>query len=157
MGNRAFIVFDEGGQKPDHGVYLHWNGGPESVLAFLQSLIDRRWTRMDYVSARFCAVASEFFDSEGGDGGLSLGIMGFNPKKPNDSDPGDNGIYYVKGTEKGFEVKHHTKVYKMPFFDAVETSGLEKFSNIVGTIARARIGRVRETKNHLESKKIKTV
>ena len=32
MGNRAVLEFKDG-----TGIYLHWNGGPESVLAFLDA------------------------------------------------------------------------------------------------------------------------
>lgn len=94
MGNKAFVVFKESKtEKPDHGVYLHWNGGPESILGFLEVLKERKWTRMDYASARFVAVVSEMFDGEGNDSGLSVGIMGCTD--PKELDPGDNGIFEV--------------------------------------------------------------
>jgi hypothetical protein len=35
MGNRAVISFSEA--KTATGIYLHWNGGPESILAFLDA------------------------------------------------------------------------------------------------------------------------
>lgn len=99
MGNRAFVVFkEEQDEEPDHGVYLHWNGGPESILAFLEVLRERGWTRMNYASARFTAVVSEFFDDAGDDGGLSLGIMccKVNGKSPISA---DNGLYKVLSLE----------------------------------------------------------
>lgn len=154
MGNRAFVVFEERGDKPDHGVYLHWNGGPESVLAFLQAMLDRGWTRMDYASARFCAVASEFFDSEGEDSGLSLGVMGFDPEKPENSDPGDNGIYYVSMPSEGFTVKHRRETYRMPYIDAVDPGERVKFQEMVNAIQRSRVGRTRETRDHLAKKTV---
>ncbi len=37
MGNRAYVVF-ESGKERSPAVYLHWNGGPESIYAFLHAL-----------------------------------------------------------------------------------------------------------------------
>lgn len=54
MGNRAVISFDENDNAT--GVYLHWNGGPESVLAFLAAakvldltIKERRFSRGDSI------------------------------------------------------------------------------------------------------------
>ncbi len=38
MGNRATIIFTDGKKSFSPAVYLHWNGGPESVYAFLEEL-----------------------------------------------------------------------------------------------------------------------
>ena len=74
MGNRAFVIFEEDGEISP-AVYLHWNGGPESVYPFLDEL-DRRDVRPDiaYAPARFIAVVAEFMDQEHYTG-LSLGVM----------------------------------------------------------------------------------
>jgi len=40
MGNRAVITASEL-QTVGVGIYLHWNGGPESVLAFLDVARER--------------------------------------------------------------------------------------------------------------------
>jgi hypothetical protein len=94
-------------------VYLHWNGGPESVYAFLEEL-DRRGVRADqnYECARFVQVVGEFFtwSTEGdlsdpiyreGAFGLSLGIAN-GPRSDSledlecvQTDHGDNGFYLV--------------------------------------------------------------
>lgn len=67
MGNRA-IVKPEG---KDVGVYLHWNGGIDSVTAFLKycELKQHRGFDDEYGMARFCQVVGNFFG-----GNLSLGI-----------------------------------------------------------------------------------
>lgn len=85
MGNRALIKAV--GQS--HGVYLHWNGGRDSVEAFLKYCELRRFRGFedDYGKARFVQVVANFFG-----GGLSIGIT--------TDDCGstcDNGTYYVKG------------------------------------------------------------
>ena len=71
MGNHASVVFYvPGGTQPDDispTVYLHWNGGPESVYAFLDEM-DRRKVRTGdpaYESARFCHIVGDFFDANG--------------------------------------------------------------------------------------------
>lgn len=101
MGNRATIVFEsEDRTHVSPAVYLHWNGGPESVYAFLAEL-DRRKVRADqcYEVARFIQLVGEFFDVDDGSDGLSLGL--FAP--PKDTMPagmeglnhGDNGSYAI--------------------------------------------------------------
>lgn len=84
MGNRATVTFHKTEDEP--AVYLHWNGGPESVYAFLEEFKKRNYGHDEqYDTARFAQVVGEFFDPDA----LSLGIL------PSASDPGDNGIYYI--------------------------------------------------------------
>ena len=87
MGNRAVVTL----QGNDTGVYLHWNGGPESVLAFVEVCKQRgyRTPAADdfYALARFIGVCHEFFR-----GGLSLGVA---PLGSCDTDNGDNGVYIL--------------------------------------------------------------
>lgn len=118
MGNRATVIFWNGETKPakrsiSAAVYLHWNGGPESIYSFLEEL-DRRGVRadQDYECARFVQVVGEFFtwsttrdlsdpiyrDSAYG---LSLGVVNgplSDEVKHLDkvyTDHGDNGFYLV--------------------------------------------------------------
>ena len=74
MGNRATVIFVTGEGKISPAVYLHWNGGPESVYQFLDEL-DRRKVRAgdDYECARFIQIVGEFFDQDA-TSGLSLGV-----------------------------------------------------------------------------------
>jgi hypothetical protein len=37
MGNRAYVVFESGNERSP-AIYLHWQGGPESIYAFLHAL-----------------------------------------------------------------------------------------------------------------------
>lgn len=90
MGNRAII-------KPvgkDLGVYLHWNGGVDSVTAFLKycELKGFRDFEDSYGLARFCQVVGNFFG-----GGLSIGISSGVGETKRDTAYIDNGIYIVKG------------------------------------------------------------
>lgn len=90
MGNRA-IVKPEG---QNIGVYLHWNGGIDSVTAFLKycELKDFRGFDDPYGIARFCQVVGNFFG-----GGLSLGIETDVKETEEAAEWIDNGIYVVKG------------------------------------------------------------
>jgi hypothetical protein len=106
MGNRANVVF-VAGERVSPCVYLHWNGGPESVYAFLEEL-ERRDVRADadYECARFTQLVGEFFDSSGArGGGLSLGIVSvvfcgdwIRTLERVGTDHGDNGFYVVDRT-----------------------------------------------------------
>ena len=90
MGNRAVIT----SVKKDLGVYVHWNGGPDSVVAFLDycSLRGFRPPESDtYGYARLCQVLGNYFGADG----LSVGIESYTTDKR--MDPGDNGIYVTEG------------------------------------------------------------
>lgn len=90
MGNRAIIR-----QAGKHtGVYLHWNGGRDSVEAFLKycELKGYGGFETDYGLARFCQVVGNWFG-----GSHSLGIV--TDVYDSDANGLDNGIYAVKGWE----------------------------------------------------------
>lgn len=116
MGNRANVVFTDGKKGFSPAIYLHWNGGPESIYAFLAEM-DRRMVRgpdVMYESARFCHIVGDFMDQDNITG-LSLGLTnGPASDKPGDfakvfTDPGDNGFYLVERTHAG-NGKFNTKV-----------------------------------------------
>lgn len=91
MGNRAVITTQSALDHNGIGVYLHWNGGRDSVNAFLtyckfkgfRSPIDDP----TYAWARFCQVIGNWFG-----GSLSLGIGRVDRL---DCDNYDNGVYIV--------------------------------------------------------------
>ena len=90
MGNPAVITASLD-RVNGTGVYIHWNGGIESVSAFLE-VCRRRGYRdpsqdESYAMARLVGVLCEFF----GDG-LSVGI---GPLCRLDCDNGDNGVYRI--------------------------------------------------------------
>ena len=87
MGNRAVITT----RSKDIGVYLHWNGGRDSVEAFLKQckLKGYRPPELDcYGWARLCQVIGNFFGGE-----LSIGIDKYDKL---DKDNGDNGVYVIE-------------------------------------------------------------
>ena len=66
MGNRAHVIFVDNSGAISPAVYLHWNGGPESVYAFLRVLGERggRSVVVSYMAARFAGIVAEFFGPE---------------------------------------------------------------------------------------------
>jgi hypothetical protein len=99
MGNRAVVSVT--GSKV--GVYLHWNGGLESVTAFLRASKDlgvRDPTGdTSYFYARFVQIAANYFG-----GTTSVGIDSLTRL---DCDNGDNGLYIVGKDFKITSRKHN--------------------------------------------------
>ena len=87
MGNRAVITTE----SKKIGLYLHWNGGRDSVQAFLKycELQGFRPPENDcYGWARLSQIISNFFG-----GTLSIGIDEYYKL---DTDNYDNGVYIIK-------------------------------------------------------------
>ena len=95
MGNRAVITLDKNIKPDSLGIYLHWNGGAESVLAFAQAAIDLgaldRIGEEDngggYALARLAQIVTNFIG-----GTLSVGV---NTLGSLDTDNGDNGLFVI--------------------------------------------------------------
>ena len=91
MGNRAVITTKENFNNNGVGVYLHWNGGRDSVQAFLKYCELKGYRDPvydDYGWARLCQVIGNYF---GGD--TSIGINTCNNL---DCDNYDNGVYIIR-------------------------------------------------------------
>lgn len=95
MGNRAVITASKAysvKDSADIGVYLHWNGGRDSVEGFLLYCKLKGYRAPDYDNygwARLCQVIGNFFGGE-----LSIGI---DKCSSLDCENGDNGTYIIKG------------------------------------------------------------
>ena len=116
MGNRAIIQTKESYENEGIGVYLHWNGGYDSVSAFLKYCELKGYRTPDsdsYGWARFCQVVGNFFG-----GGLSLGIDNFS------KDAGewqDNGTYIIEGW----------KIVDRKFYDYEEQDNYELIEMLI--------------------------
>lgn len=109
MGNRAVITTKENFENNGVGVYLHWNGGYDSVSAFLKYCELKGYRSPDtdcYGWARLCQVIGNFFG-----GSTSIGIDTVDKLDCNNY---DNGVYIIKGWEivdrkhfKGAEQMNH--------------------------------------------------
>lgn len=97
MGNRAVITASTAvnvAESHDIGIYLHWNGGRDSVKGFLAyaKIKGFRVPEQDnYGWARLCQIIANCFDS-----GLSVGIDTCNHL---DCNNWDNGVYIIKNWE----------------------------------------------------------
>lgn len=92
MGNRAIIQTRESFENEGIGVYLHWNGGRDSVEAFLKYCELKGYRTPDtdnYGWARLCQVIANYFES-----GLSIGIGNFSKGA---GEYQDNGTYIIEG------------------------------------------------------------
>lgn len=91
MGNRA-VITTVGATDNTTGIYVHWNGGVNSIEAFCAYCDMKGFRSPDtdcYGFAYLATVIGNFF----GDG-LSLGVDRI---KSLDTDNYDNGVYYLKG------------------------------------------------------------
>lgn len=92
MGNRAVITTKENFENNGVGIYLHWNGGYDSVSAFLKycELKGYRSPSHDnYGWARLCQVIGNFF---GGSASIGIDVV-----SKLDCDNYDNGVYIIEG------------------------------------------------------------
>ena len=98
MGNRAVIAFKA---EPKTGIYLHWNGGPESVLAFIDAAKQRGARGPEQCDYAFAALASTiglFIHAEsmpGFSANRELLSFGIGPIETLDCDNYDNGLYWI--------------------------------------------------------------
>lgn len=120
MGNRAAIRTTQS----NCGIYLHWNGGVESVLAFLEAAkqLDVRDPEYDdaYCLARLTQIIGNFFG-----GTLSLGIMA----DVRGSDYSDNGIYVIG---KGFKIVERIGAPdKIMEVDQLDEQGREYYDGVL--------------------------
>ena len=136
MGNRAVITTEE----KKLGIYLHWNGGRDSVHAFLTYCKLRKFRAPEndnYGWARMCQVISNFF---GGD--LSVGIDTLDCL---DCNNWDNGVYIIKDWEiigreffSGEEQQEYDLLEMLVGIDEAQPPkdqlGAEKIRTMIGTI-----------------------
>ena len=94
MGNRAVITTEQGwaSKANNLGIYLHWNGGRDSVEAFLTYCKMQGYRPPEYDNygwASLAAVITNFFEADG----MNIGI---DIVSRLDYDNWDNGVYIIK-------------------------------------------------------------
>ncbi len=95
MGNRAVITTKKGDKNNKLGVYLHWNGGRDSVEGFLAYCKMRSFRKPEednYGWARLVQVIANFMGKDG----LSVGVDVVDNL---DCDNWDNGVYLIENWE----------------------------------------------------------
>lgn len=107
MGNRA-VITTAPFRLDQIGIYLHWNGGPESVIGFLQAAkrLGMRSPAGDpsYALARLTQIIANFF---GGSDSIAIGLV-----KDLDFDNGDNGTYLIGGDWQIVGCEYNPKAYR---------------------------------------------
>lgn len=96
MGNRAVITLENklmirNFSEDEIGIYLHWNGGYDSVSAFLKYCELKGYRKPEednYGWARLCQVIGNYF------GGTNS--IGIDKCRNLDCDNWDNGVYLIK-------------------------------------------------------------
>lgn len=113
MGNRAVITTP----KKKLGVYLHWNGGKDSVTAFLSYCEIKNYRNPNndcYGWARLCQVIGNTLG-----GTNSLGVDEYNNL---DTNNGDNGVYIID---------EHWHIIGREFFSGTEQEEYDLFQTLV--------------------------
>jgi len=125
MGNRAVLTFDTFSKK-GLGIYLHWNGGRDSVEGFLEAtkqVMGGRLGDSSYGRARLLGVINTFMA-----GNLSLGMGACEQL---DCDNYDNGVYIIdsekmeiKGRKffdnKAEQSTHNVKEFAQDIMDKIK-------------------------------------
>lgn len=137
MGNRALITLEPlTKENKVIGIYVHWNGGIESVQAIADVCKERGFHAPDdnltYALARFIGVWHEFF---GVTDGLSLGVMMVDWQNVKDSWL-DNGVYTIG---KDWKVIEHYTIdpdtdKKIELLTEVPPYNMEKYEKIKNTM-----------------------
>ena len=89
MGNRAVITTSR--NLTDTGIYLHWNGGRDSVEAFLAYCNLKHYRKPEHDSYGFAMLINVITNTFGD--GLSCDV---NTCSRLDCDNYDNGVYIIK-------------------------------------------------------------
>ena len=106
MGNSAVIFFEDhvtnNAQNKYVGIYVHWNGSPESVYAYLEYMKEAgvRYNDEAYARACFTQIVRNFFG-----GILSVGVECYTLDEA--CNMGDNGVYVVKWRAPDYRVDRY--------------------------------------------------
>tara|TARA_R100001126_G_scaffold84215_2_gene52623 strand:- start:311 stop:706 length:396 start_codon:yes stop_codon:yes gene_type:complete len=126
MGNRAVISFKCEGVPKEYSpsIYLHWNGGRDSIEGFLKAHEKADFRNGDYGIARLIQLITNWFG-----GGLCVGVGVYCQL---DTDNFDNGVYWVcsktfKIIEREFKRREEQQVYNVIEFskDVLEKSNIK--------------------------------
>jgi hypothetical protein len=132
MGNRAVITFSENPNST--GIYLQWNGGPESILAFCHAARDMGarspGSDSQYAMAGLMRAITLFLHNEPGE----LLSVGIGPLSTLDCDNYDNGLYIV-GPDWEIQTRKYNRDSAMTVSDLPETDyGKNKYLTIRAAI-----------------------
>ena len=139
MGNRAVITASKSKDVKKSkaiGVYVHWNGGRDSVEAFLKYCELKKYRSPgedNFGWARLCQVIGNYF---GGTDSVGIGLC-----EELDCDNYDNGVYIIKGW----------KIVGRQYHDGAE----QHYYNLLKMLID--IDKAQPTKEQLGEERIKTL
>lgn len=143
MGNRAVITTLENYQTNGLGIYLHWNGGRDSIEAFLEYCKIRKFRSGEYGFARLTQIIANYFG-----GGLSIGI---DQIRFLDCDNWDNGVYLIDNWEivgrrfkRGFEQDEYNLMEMVKEIDKAQPESDRVGSEIIEAIFEGNRGELQE-------------
>ena len=116
MGNRAVITTKQNFENNGVGIYVHWNGGKDSVETFLTYCRLKGYRKPEednYGWARLCQVIGNFF---GGDCSVGIDVV-----DRLDCDNYDNGVYFIEDW----------KIVGRKYFDGIEQDGFTLMDGLV--------------------------
>lgn len=90
MGNRAIIT----NREKKIAVYMHWNGGRDSVEAFLEYCKIQGYSSGEYGISRFVQTVANFFGGQS-----SIGVLPYTGDRKMAGYGSDNGVYVVDNWE----------------------------------------------------------
>lgn len=121
MGNRAVITTQGSNSEDNLALYLHWHGGAESVLAFLEAArrLKIRGPKSDltYCYGRLGQLVGNYLG-----GTTSLGVG-----PASQMDNSDNGTYYI---DDKFNIVNRTEQGPMTL-DELSPKEKAKYTNIL--------------------------
>lgn len=131
MGNRAVIAYES---QPGIGIYVHWNGGVESMLAFLEAAKQRGARKPGgdscYSFARLTQTIADYFDG----GECSIGV---GPLSSLDCSNGDNGLYWIGGNWEITKREHSNSLVRT--VEQLSDAQREKYESMVTELTTKRV------------------
>lgn len=115
MGNRAVITTKENFENNGIGIYMHWNGGRDSVEAFLAFCKARGYRPPDKDNYGWAYLATTIGNVM--EDGLSVGVDTVNNL---DCDNWDNGVYFIEDWEIVGRKYNHGEQNIHDFYDVLE-------------------------------------
>jgi hypothetical protein len=140
MGNRVVVTLDKAPTKNSLGLYLHWNGGSESVLAFAEYAREVGLGSGDscYGIAQLARIVGNFFGDNLSVGVGTLGAL--------DCDNHDNGLIAVEWDESGVRMRQARRPkWEDGVLKGLETVDLERVGKHSYWVDEALLKSVRET------------
>lgn len=128
MGNRAVVTFKDEDEPMENwvSIYLHWNGGRDSIESFLNTAKHFGVRGDSYGVARLTQIICNFFD-----GTLSVGVGLY---KRLDTENWDNGVYVIDDKFNIIDRLHFDHAEQMEYDIEEMTASLIEKNKMMGDV-----------------------